>query len=116
MKILISGICGFVGSTLARSLIASEDNIEICGFDNLTRSGSELNRRDLHGMGIEVVHADVRCQSDIDGLPASDWVIDAAANPSVLAGINGVTSTRQLVEHNLRIRKEHTGDWSSLYS
>jgi CDP-paratose 2-epimerase len=31
----------------------------------------------------------------------SDWVIDAAANPSVLAGVDGKTSSRQLVEHNL---------------
>jgi CDP-paratose 2-epimerase len=30
-----------------------------------------------------------------------DWVIDAAANPSVLAGVDGKTSSRQLVEHNL---------------
>ena len=34
-------------------------------------------------------------------LPAADWVIDAAANPSVLAGVDGQTSSRQLVEHNL---------------
>ncbi len=30
-----------------------------------------------------------------------DWVIDAAANPSVLAGVSGQTSSRQLIEHNL---------------
>ena len=30
-----------------------------------------------------------------------DWVIDAAANPSVLAGVSGLTSSRQLMEHNL---------------
>ena len=30
-----------------------------------------------------------------------DWVIDAAAQPSVLAGRDGKTSTRQLLEHNL---------------
>jgi CDP-paratose 2-epimerase len=30
-----------------------------------------------------------------------DWVIDAAANPSVLAGVDGRTSSRQLIEHNL---------------
>jgi CDP-paratose 2-epimerase len=34
-------------------------------------------------------------------LPQIDWVIDAAANPSVLAGIDGKTSSRQLIEHNL---------------
>ena len=46
-------------------------------------------------------HADLRNASDVDALPASDWLIDAAANPSVLAGVSGVTSSRQLVEHNL---------------
>jgi CDP-paratose 2-epimerase len=30
-----------------------------------------------------------------------DWVIDAAANPSVLAGLSNETSSRQLMEHNL---------------
>jgi CDP-paratose 2-epimerase len=30
-----------------------------------------------------------------------DWVIDAAANPSVLAGLGGGAQSRQLVEHNL---------------
>ncbi|MGZ5005742.1 MAG: NAD-dependent epimerase/dehydratase family protein, partial [Chthoniobacterales bacterium] len=33
--------------------------------------------------------------------PAVDWVIDAAANPSVLAGVDGISSSRQVVEHNL---------------
>ena len=28
-------------------------------------------------------------------------MIDAAANPTVLAGVDGQTSSRQLVEHNL---------------
>jgi CDP-paratose 2-epimerase len=30
-----------------------------------------------------------------------DFVIDAAANPSVLAGVDGKTSSRQLIDHNL---------------
>jgi CDP-paratose 2-epimerase len=34
-------------------------------------------------------------------LPACDWVIGAAANPSVLAGVSGSGSSRQLFEHNL---------------
>jgi CDP-paratose 2-epimerase len=37
----------------------------------------------------------------VESLPKVDWVIDAAANPSVLAGVDGKTSSRQLVEHNL---------------
>jgi CDP-paratose 2-epimerase len=43
----------------------------------------------------------VRSRSDLDALGAADWVIDAAANPSVLAGVDGRSSSRQLVEHNL---------------
>jgi CDP-paratose 2-epimerase len=46
-------------------------------------------------------HGDIRVASDLEGLPPVDFVIDAAANPSVLAGIDGRTSSRQLVEHNL---------------
>jgi dolichol-phosphate mannosyltransferase len=39
--------------------------------------------------------------SDLALLPPADWVIDAAANPSVLAGLDGSSSSRQLFEHNL---------------
>jgi CDP-paratose 2-epimerase len=101
MRILITGICGFVGSTLARTFRENLEGAEIFGFDNFVRPGSEINRVALRDLGIEVRHADLRNASDIDGLPAADWVIDAAANPSVLAGIDGSTSSRQLVEHNL---------------
>ena len=48
-----------------------------------------------------VLHGDLRMRSDLEMLPPCDWVIDAAANPSVLAGIDGRSSTRQLSEHNL---------------
>jgi CDP-paratose 2-epimerase len=40
-------------------------------------------------------------RSDVESLPGCDWVIDAAANPSVLAGIDGKSSPRQLSEPNL---------------
>jgi CDP-paratose 2-epimerase len=99
MKILISGICGFVGSTMAARLHG--DGCEVFGFDNFIRPGSELNRLALKQRGIKVTHADVRNAADMAALPAADWVIDAAANPSVLAGVDGQTSSRQLVEHNL---------------
>lgn len=101
MKILISGICGFVGSTLALALRESTEDLEISGFDNFIRPGSELNRIHLKSQGIQVIHADVRSATDIACLPAADWVIDAAANPSVLAGVDGGSSSLQVVEHNL---------------
>jgi CDP-paratose 2-epimerase len=55
----------------------------------------------LQQLGVKLSHGDIRCPSDFETLPAVDWVIDAAANPSVLAGIDGATSSRQLIEHNL---------------
>jgi CDP-paratose 2-epimerase len=98
VKILISGICGFVGATLATAL---RPHHEVFGFDNFVRSGSELNRRRLAAAGIPVLHADARHSHDIAALPAADWVIDSAALPSVLAGVDGRSSSRQVVEHNL---------------
>ena len=47
------------------------------------------------------MHGDIRSQSDIDTLPTVDWIIDCAANPSVLAGVDGQASSRQVMEHNL---------------
>ncbi len=101
MRILISGVCGFAGNAIARALAAQNSKNRIFGFDNFIRPGSEANRADLKRLGVKVVHADLRVPSDIDALPASDWVIDAAANPSVMAGVDGLSSSRQLVEHNL---------------
>jgi CDP-paratose 2-epimerase len=101
MRILISGICGFVGSTLARAFLDGGKDHEVCGFDSFIRPGSETNRADLKRRGVKLFHGDLRSASDLETLPAVDWVIDAAANPSVLAGVDGRTSSRQLVEHNL---------------
>lgn len=101
MKILITGICGFVGSTIATSLLCKKDEITIIGMDNFIRPGSEENRQKLQRLGIKLYHGDIRSHSDFESLPAVDWVIDVSANPSVLAGIDGKTSSRQLIEHNL---------------
>lgn len=101
MKVLITGICGFVGSTLAEALLARSEGVTICGIDNLMRPGSEMNRARLRELGVEFVHGDIRAWSDMAAMPRADWVIDAAANPSVLAGVGGGGSSRQLFEHNL---------------
>lgn len=101
MKILISGVCGFVGSHLAQGLLANSAGREIIGLDNLSRPGSHLNLEPLQRRGVTIRHADLRCPSDLDGFSSVDWIIDAAANPSVLAGVEGATSSRQLLEHNL---------------
>ncbi len=101
MRVLITGICGFVGSSLAEGLLERRAGLSICGIDNLMRPGSERNRTRLLDLGVTLVHGDIRMPSDFEALPAVDWVIDAAANPSVLAGTQSGFSSRQLMEHNL---------------
>jgi CDP-paratose 2-epimerase len=101
MKILLTGACGFVGSALARAMADAGLGWTLSGLDNLSRPGSELNRPQLRRLGMNLYHGDLRCQSDVDALPAVDWIIDCAANPSVLAGADHHTTSRQLIEHNL---------------
>lgn len=100
MKILITGICGFVGSALASSLLEQTEGLQLVGIDNLMRPGAEINRVRIRKLGVKFFYGDLRSASDMDALPPCDWVIDAAANPSVLAGVEGGGS-RQLFEHNL---------------
>ena len=101
MKILITGVCGFVGSSVAGALLDAFPDATITGLDNFIRPGSEGNRDALRARGVRLHHGDVRHASDVDALPAAEWVIDAAANPSVLAGVDGQSSSRQVIEHNL---------------
>src|SRR5260370_31363365 len=101
MKVLIPSACGFVGSCVAMALREMAEGISIIGVDNFIRPGSETNRLKLTRMGVRILHGDVRQASDFESLPAAEWVIDASANPSVLAGVHGRSSSRQLIEHNL---------------
>jgi CDP-paratose 2-epimerase len=101
MKIVITGMCGFVGSELALQLAQRFSGAQILGIDNFSRPGSETNRPRLTAAGLVVTHGDLRCASDLDALGGADWVVDAAASPSVLAGVEGHATSRQAVEHNL---------------
>src|ERR1035437_8647567 len=100
MKLLITGICGFVGSTLTRALLESSENLQVTGVDNFIRPGSELNRRELAKLGVKIIHADVRSATDFDTRPSAEVGSEAAANPNVLAGVDVKTSARQVLEHN----------------
>jgi CDP-paratose 2-epimerase len=99
VKILITGICGFAGSMIARGLLAHADfgSVQITGVDNFSRPGSNLNRISLRKLGINVIHGDIRLTSDLELLGHADWVIDAAANPTVMAGVVGCASSRQVI-------------------
>ncbi|HKP04838.1 MAG TPA: NAD-dependent epimerase/dehydratase family protein [Chthoniobacterales bacterium] len=100
MKIFISGICGFAGSSLALSLL-EDSAVQITGCDNFSRAGSQTSVERLRQRGARVFHADVRLPCDLEQVEGIDWIIDAAAEPSVLAGVDGSVSSRRLVENNL---------------
>ena len=59
MKILVSGVCGFVGSTIANGLLDNVSSREIIGIDNLSRAGSQLNVAPLRHRGVTMRHADL---------------------------------------------------------
>lgn len=101
MTILITGVCGFVGSCVAHAMLDEDPAAELIGIDNFSRPGSQLNHKALRERGMNVIHGDVRLPSDLESIHAVDWIIDAAANPSVLAGVDDTTSSRQLIENNL---------------
>lgn len=101
MNILITGICGFVGSEIATALLSSQTSLNIVGIDNFSRNGAWLNRDKLTHQGVRVIHGDIRNEADLEALGPFDWIIDAAANPSVLAGVDGKSSSRQLIDNNL---------------
>ncbi len=101
MKILITGACGFVGSSIAESLLKTHEGLHLTGIDNLSRKGSETNVPRLKKLGVEFIQGDIRYMEDLDRLPAADWVIDCAANPSVLAGFNQDSGPEEVVGHNL---------------
>ncbi len=87
MKILITGGCGFVGSNLAVLLKKNRSAAQIIVLDNLKRRGSEVNLVRLREHGITFIHGDIRNVEDFGCLGPVDTVIDAAAEPSVLAGL-----------------------------
>ena len=99
-RILVTGGAGFVGSSLAVSLKRAQPGDHVTAFDNLRRRGSELNLAVFRDIGVEFVHGDTRCADDLADLSGSfDALIDAAAEPSVRAGVDG--SATYLLQTNL---------------
>lgn len=89
-NILITGGAGFVGSSIGISLKKKYPEYHIIAFDNLKRRGSELNLPRLKEYAIDFIHGDIRNIEDFGSLPFTiDCIIEASAEPSVLAGMDG---------------------------
>ena len=103
MRILITGICGFAGSRIAELLQERSGSKawSIVGLDNFSRPGSWLNRQRLIDRGIDVRYGDIRSSADVFSVGEVDWIVDAAANPSVLGGLEGESASKTLCDNNL---------------
>jgi CDP-paratose 2-epimerase len=100
MNILITGGAGFVGSQLARSFRENNPTATMTILDNLKRRGAELNVPVLQQLGMNFVHGDIRTPADLDDLPGNfDLMIEASAEPSVKAGLDG--SPNYVLQTNL---------------
>jgi len=101
MKLLVTGACGFVGSTLIPTLLLALPGLEVVGLDNFLRDGSRGNVEPLRRLGVKVVEGDIRREDDLAAIGRVDWVLDCAAEPSVLAGVGGAVSSFGVMDHNL---------------
>ena len=99
MHLLITGGAGFVGSNLAIKFKTKYPQYKITCLDNLKRRGSELNLTRFREHDIHFIHADIRNPEDLTEVENFDCLIDASAEPSVLAGITSPVA--QVVNNNL---------------
>jgi CDP-paratose 2-epimerase len=98
MKILVTGSAGFLGNYVSNFFL--ERGHKIIGIDNLSRKGSELNAESQKGR-IFFFEGDISKERDLEFLEEIDldWIIDCAAEPSVLAGTDG--QSKKLINNNL---------------
>lgn len=99
MRILVTGGAGFVGSTLCLKLKERYPAYEILAFDNLKRRGSELNLNEFKDLGIAFIHGDIRNNEDLASIGGFDVMVEASAEPSVLAGLE--SSPAYVINNNL---------------
>jgi CDP-paratose 2-epimerase len=98
MRVLITGGCGFVGSSLALACRAAGHEV-IC-LDSLMRRGSELLLERIQAVGATFVHGDIRQSDDLARVGPVDVLLECSAEPSVLAGTRG-DGARYMVDTNL---------------
>uniref|UniRef100_A0A5Q5CC74 NAD-dependent epimerase/dehydratase n=1 Tax=Mycobacterium sp. (strain JLS) TaxID=164757 RepID=A0A5Q5CC74_MYCSJ len=86
-RVLITGIAGFVGSTLGERLIANDPSIEVIGIDRYTdyypKSIKEANLEVLREYGVRILDEDI-LEANLDNLlDGVDVVFHQAGQPGV---------------------------------
>lgn len=87
--ILVTGGAGFVGSNVSIAFAAKYPDRQVVAYDNFSRKGSELNVSRLEEKGVRIVRGDVRDMAALSAIESVEFIIDCAAEPSVMAGTAG---------------------------
>lgn len=124
MKIIVTGVAGFIGSHLAERLLI--DGHHVVGIDNLSRPGSNANLDFLKNMNGEFgfEHADIRCQSDIERVFRKNCDCSAVFHEAAQVAVTtSVLRPREDFETNalgtlniLEAVREHAGSASVVFA
>ncbi|MBY9020171.1 MAG: NAD-dependent epimerase/dehydratase family protein [Candidatus Lokiarchaeota archaeon] len=99
MKILVTGVAGFIGSHLSESL--SEMGHEVIGIDNFDSyyppEFKRLNAEDITVKGVKIYEADLVTDDLSDIVSDAEFVFHLAAQP----GISAKTTYNQYIRNNL---------------
>lgn len=109
MRILITGVAGFIGSHLSEKLALAGH--EVVGLDNISDYYSphlkEINLADIKAVGVQFVKGDLRHIPDLRRLPGKfDAVVHLAAQPGISSEVtfedylsNNVVATQNLLNY-----------------
>ena len=120
MRILITGVAGFVGSNLAQRLLASEDGVVIIGIDNLSYGvreqvpdDVEFHKLDIRSKAIYSIFEGI---DYVFHLAAKNCISDCQNDPAETADIN-VTGTVNVFEAARRanVKKVIYAESSAIY-
>lgn len=99
MKVLITGGCGFIGSSL--SLFLKDRGFQVSSLDNLSRPGSILNLKRLKRKKIKNYKTNQENLKKINKLPKFDIIIDCCAEASVEASKKSPKEAERVFNTNL---------------
>ena len=83
MKILVTGGCGFVRSSIALHLKNNLKNSKVYSLDNLSRNGSKINLNRLKNNKIKNYNVDIANYNKLLKLPKFDFIIDCCAEAAI---------------------------------